>query len=66
MDGHGGKLVPDSVMKDLFSEDDEAMFVAKGKKISTWGIGSDRVVILSEYFLMLLTQRDIDKKIPIS
>jgi len=62
MDGHGGKLIPDSIMKDLFTDDDEAMFISKCKKISTWGIGSDRVIIMSENYLMLLTQRDIDKR----
>ena len=43
MDGHNQKLIPDTIMREIIPEDneldEEALLVAKCKKISTWGIG---------------------------
>lgn len=70
MDGHNQKLVPDAIMNSLFPQDndldEEAMFVAKCKKISNWGIGSDRVLILSTHYIYLLSSKEIKKKVSIT
>lgn len=70
MDGHNQKLVPDSVMGMIFPEnndlDEEPLIVTKCKKISNWGIGQDRVVILSTHYIYLLSTKEIKKKISIS
>jgi hypothetical protein len=70
MDGHNQKLVPDQIMQSLFPQDndleEEPMIVSKCKKISNWGIGSDRVIILSTHYIYLLSSREIKKKVSIS
>ena len=70
MDGHNQKLVPDSIMREIFPEDnkldEEPLFVAKCKMISNWGIGKDRVLILSTHHIYLLSTREIRKKVSIS
>lgn len=70
MDGHNQKLVPDQILKDLFPPDneldEESLHIAKGKKISNWGIGQDRVIILSTHHIFLLSTKEIRKKVHIS
>lgn len=69
MDGHNQKLVPDTVMNMIFPEnndlDEEPLIVTKCKKISNWGIGQDRVLILSTHYIYLLSSREIKKKVSI-
>lgn len=69
MDGHNQKLIPDSIMRGIFPEDndleEEPMFVAKCKIISNWNIGKDRVIILSTHYIYLLSTREIRKKVAI-
>ena len=63
MDGHNQKLLPDSVMNELFPEDndldEESVFVAKCKKMSAWGIGAERVIILSTHCIYLLSSKEL-------
>lgn len=70
MDGHNQKLVPDSIMRGIFPEDndleEEPMFCAKCKIISNWNIGKDRVIILSTHYIYLLSTKEIRKKVGIT
>ena len=69
MDGHNQKLLPDSVMQELFPEDneldEESVFVAKCKKMSAWGIGAERVIILSTHCIYLLSSKELRQKMEI-
>jgi hypothetical protein len=66
MDGHNQKLVKDSILRELYPEDsdtgEEPMIITKCKKYSRWGIGSDRIIILSTHSICLLSAREIGKK----
>jgi hypothetical protein len=70
MDGNNQKLVPDTVMNKIFSVnndlDEEPLLVTKCKKVSNWGIGQDRVIILSTHYIYLLSSKEIKKKVSIS
>jgi hypothetical protein len=50
-------------MMALFPEDneldEESVFVSKCKKMSAWGIGADRVIILSTHSIYLLSSREL-------
>ena len=63
MDGHHEKLIPDSIMRTLFPEDgdEEPLFVDKVKKFSNWGIGQDRVVVLSTHVIYILSTKEVRK-----
>ena len=43
MDGHGGALIPDNILEEMFPDDNELdespMHISKCKKLSNWGIG---------------------------
>lgn len=69
MDGNNQKYVPDWLMEQIFPEDseipEEPLHIDKCKKISRWGIGQDRVVILSTHFIYILSAKDISKKVSI-
>ena len=69
MDGHNQKLLPDSIMLELFPEDndldEESVFVSKCKKLSAFGIGSDRIIILSTHCIYLLSSKELRQKLEI-
>jgi hypothetical protein len=69
MDGYNGKLVPDNIMNMIFPEnndlEEESLVVSKCKKISNWGIGQDRALILSTHYIYLLSSKEIKKKVSI-
>lgn len=63
MDGHGGKILPDSYLEELFPDDndlDESMMhLCKCKKLSNFSIKQDRILILSTHVIYLLSQKEI-------
>ena len=63
MDGHGGALIPDNILEEMFPDDNEldesAMHISKCKKLSNWGIGQDRIIILSTHSIYLLSQKEV-------
>lgn len=69
MDGANQTLVPDWLMEQIFPEDseigEEPLHIDKCKKISRWGIGQDRVVVLSTHCVYILSTKDVSKKVPI-
>ena len=70
MDGHNQKLIPDDILREIIPEDndlnEETMLVAKCKKYSSWGVGHDRVIIMSTHFIYLLSTKEIRKKASIT
>ena len=69
MDGANQTLVPDWLMEQIFPEDseigEEPLHIDKCKKISRWGIGQDRVVVLSTHCVYILSTKDVSKKVSI-
>ncbi len=63
MDGHKGKILPDSYLEELFPDDndlgEEMMQCVKVKKLSNFSIKQDRILILSTHVIYLLSQKEI-------
>ena len=62
-------IVPDWLLNQMFPEDseigEEPLHIDKCKKISRWGIGQDRFVILSTHCIYVLSTKEVSKKVPI-